>query len=554
MIENLLKNYQLILKKNKKYDISYLLIETPSNLLINANISDLIRIYSIDQFKIKSDPSVFKKEYSDFKSLIENYKRNPSHNRNYYILAVKVISISQKEVTAPAINMSEVVDPDVGMGCNPDLICSDIINIFSLYFHNWFRIIAKFYYPHEAPHHSIIQDEFIICSINEELSHNFDLICNLRQNQFYLVQKSLKKYHESLLASIYELDLAIVLLISSIEAPSQKYAIIEEEIEGSDFGKSLEKFLKNIIKDNKDITDKLYNGIKKIYIQTSYSKIYAKIKSFALNFFPPLYYNEKTEQLIDDLFYLRHKYLHEGISFNFYDENAIQRFNISEKGGKLKSFKGEMGKQHVRLVRIPSYRYLLIIFEFILTNFINYLFNHLDDPADLDKYKKNDSILRSQHIVSINKPLKPGMLITENDYYREVDYIDLDRFRIIREQTLKLIEKKQSQEALSLIEKALLSPRFDLDYLICRSLIYLKSVVLYNLGKYQECIELFTQNNIQINKETLPYYCNQALALAKLGKFDESHQILDKLIKDCENGSFKALFLNTKKEILQMRS
>ena len=553
MVENLLKNYQLILNKNKKYDTSYVLIETPVELPINADISDLIRIYSIDQFNIISEPPIIKEQYNEFKSLIENYKRNSNHNHNYYILTIKIISISQKKLNGPAITLSEVVDPDVGMSCNPNFIYSDILNIFCLYFHNWFRIIAILYYPHEAPSYSFIQDKFISCPLNEELSHNFELICNLRQDQFYLVQKSLKKYHESLLASLYELDLALILLASSIEAPAQKYAMMEEKIEDTDFGKSLDKFLENTIKENKDTVDNLYEGIKKIYMETSYTKIYAKIKSFALTFFPISYYNEKAEQMIDDLFYLRHKYLHEGVSFNFYDEHEVCRFNISQKGGKLKHFKGQIGKKHIRVARIPSYRNLLIIFDFIIVNFINYLINHSNDPADIGKYNKDDSMPRGQIVVSINKPLKPGMVTTENDYYHEIDYIDLIQFKAIIDQTLSLIKSNQNQEALDLIEKALLRPQFNLDYLNCKQLLYLKSEVLYNLGKYQECIDLFTRNDIRINKETVTYFRNQALALAKLGRFDESNQIIDELINNWQVDSLKALFLDTKREILQMK-
>ena len=192
---------------------------------------------------------------------------------------------------------------------------------------------------------------------------NYDSITGLREEQFYLIQKSLSRFNQSLKSVDGDLELGLVLLVSTIENISRKYGDIEEKFdENIEFYKKLEKIFENLSQDIEiSIRDDLFDKIGKAYLSLSHLKIKSKYKNFCLNTISPFIYNEKFEEMISDLYDLRSKVLHTGEILEYGSRDQITVYNPRNKSGKIKKFKGEKGK-HLIIIRIPSYNDLLKIF------------------------------------------------------------------------------------------------------------------------------------------------------------------------------------------------
>ena len=557
LLENL-KNNKEFLEKGKRFNYHYYLIESSTKINEDFKINDFARFYQINHINDSEDDfedENIKKAITDLKLI-----KNKGSNTNFYILRIKIVGLTQKEVEHPVTKLSQIVDPEIGIGISPSNICKDLINLFSLYFGAWFKIVPNFLFWEETDFISLIEPEFKEISeskINNDLLLNYDSITGLREEQFYLIQKSLSRFNQSLKSVDDDLELGLILLVSTIENISRKYGGIEEKYdESNEFYKKLKKVFDKLPKDiESSIRNGLFEEIGQSYLSLSHLRIKAKYKNFCLKSISPFINNEKFEEMISNLYNLRSKVLHAGDNLVYSSRDQIIVYNPRNKSGKIKKFKGEKGK-HLIIIRIPSYNDLLKIFVNLIVNFIRYLYSVKDDEEDKALYKKSDVKKRNIITGSINKDgFKPGYVVNLNtDFYRRIDFIDLTQIQ----NTLKVIErninKKNIEEKLKKVEEIIQHPNFSTDYIVFRRACYFKIIFLHNLERYDECLEMFEKHQImEINDETFPVFNTKAYCLAKKGKFEEAHVIIDKVLELVDESSKnKANFLDSKGDFYKM--
>lgn len=557
MLENLRSNKEL-LEKGKRFNFHYFLIESPAKIDENFQINDFSYIYKIDQ--ITDSENDFKDE--DIKKAIIhlNQIKKRENNTNFYILRIKIVDLTQKDVEHPITKLSQVVDPEIGIGIAPSNIFKDLINLFSLYFGAWFKIVPNFIFWEETDSISLIKKEFIEISENKvgnDLLLNYNSITGLREDQFYLIQKSLSRFNQSLKSVDDDLELGLVLLVSTIENISRKYGGIDERFdETNEFYKKLKKTFEKLPQDIESFNqDDLFNEIGQAYLSLSHLRIKAKYKNFCINWISSFIYNEKFKEMIDNLYDFRSKILHAGESLGYYSRDQIIMYNPRNKAGKIKKFKDTKGN-YLIIIRIPSYNDLLKIFADIIVNFIRYLYSVKDDEEDKARYKESDAKKRNMVMGSIRKEgFKPGYVVNLNtDFYRRIDFIDLTQIQ----NTLKAIErninKTNIEERLRKVNEIIQHPNFSTEYAAFRQACYFKIIFLNDLKKFDECLEIFEQHQIkEINQETFPVFNTKAYCLANKGKFKEAHTIIDKVLEivdgDDEN---KANFLDSKADFYKM--
>jgi len=555
LLENLKSNREF-LEKGKKFKFHYYLIESPLKINYNFKIGNLSYLFQIEYINDQNDH-----DENVTRALEDlNKIKNRENNTNFYILRIKIIDLTQKEVEHPVTKLSQIIDPEIGIGIAPSNICQDLINLFSLYFGAWFKIKPNFLFWEEANSFSLIKPEYreiTETKAGNDLFLNYDSITGLREEQFYLIQKSLSRFNQSLKSVDGDLELGLVLLVSTIENISRKYGDIEEKFdENIEFYKKLEKIFENLSQDIEiSIRDDLFDKIGKAYLSLSHLKIKSKYKNFCLNTISPFIYNEKFEEMISDLYDLRSKVLHTGEILEYGSRDQITVYNPRNKSGKIKKFKGEKGK-HLIIIRIPSYNDLLKIFADIIVNFIRYLYSVRDDNEDKALYKESDVKKRNIVMGSINKDgIKPGYIVDINkDFYRRIDFIDLIQIQ----KTLKVIERNISkinlEEKLTKVEEIIQHPNFSTDYLAFRRACYFKIIFLHDLERYDECLEMFEKHQINIIiEENFPVFNTKAYCLAKEGKFEEAHGIIDKVLEIADEDNMKkANFLDSKGDFYKM--
>ncbi|MEJ2251952.1 MAG: hypothetical protein P8Y97_20115, partial [Candidatus Lokiarchaeota archaeon] len=445
-----------------------------------------------------------KKAIKDLKSI-----KNNQGNSNFYLLRIKVVGLTQKEIEHPVTILSQLIDPEIGIGISPSNICEDIINIFSLYFGGWFKMVSNFLFWENTNLLALIKKEFRDIPetmVGSDLNQNYDSITSLREEQFYLIQKSLSRFNQSLKSVDNDLELGLVLLVSTTENLSQKYGDPEEELDENDeFYIKLKKIIDNLPKNiDKIQRNNLFSDIIQAYMSLTYLKIKAKYKNFCLNSISPYFYNEKFEEMIDNLYNLRSKILHAGEILGYALRDQIIVYNPRNKSGRIKTYEGEKGR-HLVIIRIPSYNELLKIFANIILNFIRYLYSVKDSEEDKVLYKESDARKRNMVVGSINRDgFKPGNVVNLNtDFYRRIDFIDLTQIKI----KLKIIELNQNneslEESLNKIDDILNYSNFNTKFLVFRRACYFKIIFLHNLGRYDECLGMFEKYAInEISEET----------------------------------------------------
>ena len=555
MLENLKTNQEL-LKKGKKFHYNYYLIETNNKIINNFKVDEIANFYQIDQINDENSKN------NDVEQAIKDLNKFKKFENNTYfnILRIKVVDLTQKEVKHPVTKLSQIVDPEIGIGISPSNICKDLINLFSLYFGTWFKIVPNFLFREESDSFFLIKPEFKSIIENKEssdLTLNYISITELRNEQFYLIQKSLSRFNQSLKNVDEDLELSLVLLVSTIENISRKYGDIDEKFdEKIEFYHKLKKIFKELLQNIKyNIPEDLFDKIGEAYLSLSYMRTKAKYKKFCLKFISSYMQNEKFEEMIGNLYDLRSKILHAGETLGYASRNKIILYNPRNKSGKIKEYQD--GKlKHSIIVRIPSYNDLLKIFANLLVNFIRYLYSVREDDLDKIHYKESDNKQRNIITGSINKDgFKPGSAVNLNtDLYRRIDYIDLIQIR----NKLKIIEENSksvsSEENLEKIEEILNHINFSLKYESFRLACHFKVFFLYALNKSDEALEVFEKYNIKtLDDETIPTFNLKAYCLASLKKFEEAHLLIDQILELVKNDDeVKANYLDSKGDFYKL--
>jgi len=549
MLENL-KNNKNLLKKGKKFKNYYYLIESPVKINIDIKIEDFACFYQIDHSKHQSSEN----EYNEQAIKALNKFKNREENTYSYILRIKIVDLIQKKVEHPITKLAQVVDPEIGIGISPSNICKDLTNLFSLYFGSWFKIVPYFLYWEEKESSSLISSEFKeIMNTREgnDLTLNYNSITELRDEQFYLIQKSLSRFNQSLKSVDDDFELGLVLLVSTIENISRKYGDVDEKFdENIEFYHRLKKIFNNITQhiENSTLED-LFEKIGEVYLNLSHLRTKAKYKNFCLNFISPHILNEKFEEMISNLYDLRSKILHAGENLGYHSRDQMILFNPRTKSGKIKKYKDKKGK-YLIILRLPSYNDLLKIFADIIINFIRYIYSVKDDEEDKALYNESDIKKRNIIMGSISKDgFKPGYVVNFNtDFYRKIDFIDLTQIQNKLKAIERNSEKVDSEESLHKVEEILQHPYFSLSYLSFRKVCYFKIFFLHSLKKYKESLEMFEKYSInEINNETIPTFNIKAYCLVKLSKFKEAHILIDEILEKVENDDeAKANYLDSK--------
>jgi len=560
MLENLRQN-KLLIEKGKKYDLYYFLIESDKKLDVEIEIGNIIYLYTLDHIDYK--------RISEEGQLINEIKKIWQLEKNFdiqtksLVLVIKIVKLTQKEVTHPVTKLSQVVDPEIGIGISPSNICEDLLNILTLYFESWFKLIKQLSIVDQNEEFSLIKKDYKKIAPSkqgEDLTHNLITICSLREDQFYLIQKSLSRLNQSLKSVDEDIELGLVLLVSTIENLSRKYGEIEEVFnEDLEFYLKLKKILNNqkyieVLKG--EIINELFTEIGSSYVKLSYLKTKAKFKNFCLIYTSSYLKNEKFEEMIKNLYDVRSKILHAGKNLIVNSRNDIILYNLQTKGGNVKSFSGKKGK-HAELVRIPSYNDLLRILSNIIRNFIHYLFSVKDDNEDKKLYKKSDIVKRNMVVASINKEgYKPGYIVNLNsDFYKKVDFVELTRIKNRIREIEGVISENNKKEALGKLELILAHQDFSMEFNYFRFACYLKIKLLHELDDFDGCLQIFEDYQIkEINEENILYFNLKAYCLAKLDNFQEAHKIIDEIIIKAKVDELKACFLDSKGEFYQLAS
>ncbi len=521
MLENLRQN-KLLIEKGKKFKIYYFLIESNHTIDSDINIGDISYLYNLNHInqERKNENQQLLMDIEKIRQLEETVNTNIKT----YLLAIKIISLAQKEVAHPVTKLSQVIDPEIGIGISPSNICKDLLNILTLYSGFWFKIKKQLLIEDENEEFSLIRQEHKIINSNNQgrdLTHNVETLCSLREDQFYLIQKSLSRLNQSLQSVDDDIELGLVLLVSTIENLSRKYGEVDES-----FNDDLEFYtkLKGLLENpkysdllNKEVSNDLFQEIGETYVKLSHLRTTAKYKDFCLKFTSPSIINEKYEEMIKNVYKIRSLILHAGKELVVPSRNQVIIYNLETPGGNVKSFQSEKG-MHADLVRVPSYNDLLKILSNILRNFIAYLFSVKDSDDDKSLYKKSDTMKRNMLVGSIKKSgYKAGYVVNlEEDFYRKIDFVELTRIKHKIVEIENLIKENNNNDVMSKIELILAHHDFSMEYYFFRYACYLKIKILHDSGDYEGCLKVFDDYQLEdINKENLLYFNLKAYYKAK---------------------------------------
>jgi len=547
------------MEKGKKFKIYYFLIESNQKIDTDIEIGNIAYLYNLDhiEYENRSENSQILNEIKKIKQ-VEN---TININTRTFLLAIKIIQLIQKEVTHPVTKLSQVIDPEIGNGISASDICKDLLNILTLYSGFWFKIIKQLRIEDKNEEFSLIKQEYKKINSNiqgKNLTHNLENLCSLREDQFYLIQKSLSRLNQSLKSVDEDIELGLVLLISTIENLSRKYGEVDESFNDDlEFYSKLKKILENpkysdLLKE--EVSNDLFHEIGESYINLSHLRTTAKYKNFCLMYTSPSILNEKYEEMINNLYKIRSIILHAGKELIVNSRNQVILYNLQTQGGNVKSFQAKKGK-HADLVRVPSYNDLLKILSDILRNFIAYLFSVKDSEDDKKLYKKGDTVKRNMLVGSINKSgYKPGYIVNlEMDFYKKVDFVELTRIKHKIVEIEVLTKKNKYEEALSKIDLVLTHQDFSMEYYFFRCACYLKIKLLHDSGDYEGCLKVFEDYQIEeINEENILYFNLKAYSKAKLDIYEEAHEIIDKILSIAKEDELKACFFDSKGEFYEL--
>ena len=567
-IDNFKDNFQLI-QKGKRWIYQYFVIETENNIELDINIANLGYIFNLNhlnwqlkepflfrQYQKEKPQKVKKYESLDQINYLNQYNANDFKSSNYLLLVLKIVDLSQSSTKSNSNKLSEVIDPDIGMAVSYNHICLDFINLLCFYFQTFFSIHSEIFFLNEIIELSIINSEYqsiLNSRIENKITHNLTTLCELHVEQFKLIQKSLTKVNQSFNAVKYDIALGLILFLSALENLSQKYGIkgiFDSKIPFFDSLKNIFNKKSHLIV-NSDARKELFDEIGNGFMKSTNPQAMLKFKSFCLKFFPLEVKNEKSEELLDDLYFIRSKFLHAGENFEILNRQESFHFNrVEGSRKKLKTIITEEGKRSVRVARIPSYDSLLAIFTGIIQNFIYYLYTHKEDQVDKELYKNTEYDRRGTIIVSIKRkdiPKKPGMVILNTDYYQTVDYLDLYQIQKKLMRVDQLLKEQKIDQTQEIINKILKSPKFSIQYYPFRRAVYIKLDYYYNRKKYDEFLDLFNKFQFkEIIEENFHVFNLKAYCLAEKKQFEEAHKIIDTIITKTIENSAKAYFLDSK--------
>ena len=228
MLENLRQN-KILIEKGKKYDLYYFLIESDKKFDLEIEIGNIAYLYNLDRVDYES----FNKDgqlRNEIKKIWQ-FEKNFELKTKSYLLIIKIVKLTQKEVSHPVTKLSQVFDPEIGIGISPYDICKDLLNIFMLYTESWFKLIKQLSVVDDNGEFSLIKKAYKNIPHSkqgEDLTHNLITLCSLREDQFYLIQKSLSRINQSLKSVDDDMELGLVLLVSTVENLSRKYGEIED--------------------------------------------------------------------------------------------------------------------------------------------------------------------------------------------------------------------------------------------------------------------------------------------------------------------------------------
>ena len=157
MLENLRQN-KLLIEKGKKYSLYYFLIESNKKFDLEIEIGDIAYLYNLDRIDYES--------ISEEGQLINEIKKISQFESKFdiqtksYIFVVKIVKLTQKEVSHPVTKLSQVYDPEIGIGISPPDICQDLLNIFTLYTGSWFKLIKQLYLVDNNGEFSLIRKSY----------------------------------------------------------------------------------------------------------------------------------------------------------------------------------------------------------------------------------------------------------------------------------------------------------------------------------------------------------------------------------------------------------
>ncbi len=384
LIENLKLHYNLVKNENYQTINCWAIVQSSKLFLKPLKIDEYVVLYPLDCINTQLDiDQVDSSTLNPFVERISNYKQiDGQFGQHNYLLEFKLITINQDRMRVPV------------SGLNIHEILNDLLNILSLYYNRYFIIFPYNIFNNfnisekykDNIKNSDINDDDIAAS-SKDITINFNVLCQLRQDQFYLIEKSMKQYSNSLYTYETNPSIALCFLISSIEILAQKYIDLSEDWEEYShvgFYHGLKKDLRRI--EDEDFKQELFTKIGQRYIKAAF-QVRARFKEFLFKFANREFHliedsNDKLfKELVNDYYDLRSLYVHAGteILTPNYKRNLI--YNRSDQG-KLKTYE-EGSKLDIRL--LPSFQFLIIVIKSSILNFLDHLYKNKDEEQD----KKN---------------------------------------------------------------------------------------------------------------------------------------------------------------------
>ena len=322
----------------------------------------------------------------------------------------------------------------LGAGLSILDILDDLLNILSLYYNRYF-IIFPFNLFNNFDISNKYKDKIKNSSINYEeidesssgITNNFNILCKLRQEQFYLIEKSMKLYSNSIYTNETNSSIALCFLISSIEILAQKYIELSEDWEEYShlgFYHSLKKILEKIKDD--DLKKIIFTEIGQKYIKEAF-QVKARYKKFLFNFADPEFHliedsNDKLfRELVGEYYDLRSLYIYTGNEILTSNYNNPIIYNKTNNG-KLKTYE-EGSRLDIRF--LPSFQFLIRLIKSSILNFINYLYENRNAELDKQKYNLLDSRPRRMIEATARSDISAGTPVFGSNIHMKEQYIHL---------------------------------------------------------------------------------------------------------------------------------
>lgn len=538
----------ILIEEGRESNLFLFIVESDRDFENDFKYKDVFYLVNLDSLDLDFlDTGVSNPFTEAIKSKITFIKENNREiknlqNKKYFIAIIRVVDIVPGEASSPHD------------------ILQDILNIFALYWCKYLKYTDfSFISSHGFNLSNIVEDrdfeEF------PELNHNIEVFTQLREEQFYFIQKCLRMFNLSLEMANSNVSLAMSLLVSSVEALSQKYQWADMKFENQKFGKNLKEIIerqKNIEENTKQL---LFEEIGQIYMKDIYrvAANFVELCNRVSKGTPR--YNELTEKMYKNLYSERSQFLHVGEQ-KLNSRTRHWTFNsINDSKTDLKLFQHRDGNLYTKIIRIPSYNIMKRFTQEIITRFVNYLHSIRDYNEDKKKYygliyrkDRNGNLIKddndnpiikdkiggfkTRNIVHISHrtPLVPGMVVMEDNVHREIDTLDLDSFRINGDQIAELFNQGNYDQAIERADTHINSYFFTMEYEHPRRILLLKIVSLIELKKYDEAVALYEQYEInETNNQTHEFFNKKALIYASKENFDRAHRLIDELLLFVEN-------------------